>query len=346
MVFADNQKGGNPVSHYNHLTIEERESLYLGINQGKSIRQIAGELNRAPSTISRELNRNKVSHRPYSPSRAQRRYKRSKENCGCKPILANDENLKLIRDLLCMEWSPDEIENRLRQEKNPLKISAATIYRALKNGLMDGRALSHIRKADRCAFHLRRKGKPRKANGKVNKQGQYEISHGISERPEAAKLRSELGHWEGDTVEGRKGGARFVTQVDRKSRYLLAAKVPNGSSEAVRDAMIRMFGQIPNEKLRSITPDRGHEFAKHREVSTALHGVPFYFADPCSPWQRGTNENTNGLLRQYFPKKTSFDDVSNEYLAAVVSKINLRPRKCLNWMSPFEVFFGLVLHLT
>lgn len=190
------------------------------------------------------------------------------------------------------------------------------------------------------------KREKRKENGKTNKQGKYEIQYSIFERPQAAEQRSELGHWEGDTVVGRKGGARFLTQADRKSRLLLAAKVSNGTAEAVRDALIQMFDPLPAEKLRSITSDRGHEFAKHSEVSDALRGVPFYFADPYSPWQRGTNENTNGLLRQYFPKETSFDDVSDAQLADAVAKINLRPRKCLNWLSPFEVFFDTLLHLT
>lgn len=346
MVFADNQKEDQTVSHYKHLTIEERESLYLGINQGKSIRQIARELKRSASTLSRELSRNKISHRPYSPSRAQRRYQRCKKNCGRKPILANQEGLQLIRRLLREEWSPEEIQYRLKRERNSLQISYSTIYRALRSGRIEGRSLSHIRKCDRYSFHLRRKGKKRKENGKSNKQGKYEIKHSISERPKAAEERSELGHWEGDTMTGRKGGARFVTQVDRKSRFLLAAKVQNGTAEAVRDTLIRMFSALPVEKLRSVTPDRGHEFARYSEVSEALHDVPFYFADPYSPWQRGTNENTNGLLRQYFPKQSSFDDVSDAQLTCIVNKINLRPRKCLDWQTPFEVFFDTLLHLT
>lgn len=346
MVFADSQKEDDTVSHYKHLSIAERESLYLGVNQGKSIRTIARELKRSASSLSRELRRNKISHRPYSPSRAQRRYQRCKKNCGRKPILANQEKLQLIRRLLREEWSPEQIQYRLKHEKNPLQISYTTIYRALSSGQIDGCSPSYIRKCDRYSFHLRRKGKKRKENGKTNKQGKYEIQYSIFERPQAAEQRSELGHWEGDTVVGRKGGARFLTQADRKSRLLLAAKVPNGTAEAVRDALIQMFDPLPAEKLRSITSDRGHEFAKHSEVSDALRGVPFYFADPYSPCQRGTNENTNGLLRQYFPKETSFDDVSDAQLADVVAKINLRPRKCLNWLSPFEVFFDTLLHLT
>lgn len=205
------------MSHYKHLSIEERESLYLGVNQGKSIRSIARELKRSASSLSLELRRNKISHRPYSPSRAQRRYQRCKKNCGRKPILADQEKLQLIRRLLREEWSPEQIQYRLKHEKNSLQISYTTIYRALSSGQIDGHLPSYIRKCDRYSFHLRRSG---------------------------------------------------------------------------------------------------------------------------------TNENTNGLLRKYFPKETSFDDVSDAQLADVIAKINLRPRKCLNWLSPFEVFFDTLLHLT
>ena len=211
---------------------------------------------------------------------------------------------------------------------------------------MDGNPSEYMRKCSRYAFHLRRNGKKRKKNGGVRNQGRYAITHCISERPEAAARRLEPGHWEGDTVAGRKGGARFVTMVDRKTRFLLAAKVPNGTADEVRDALIGMLGRLPAECVCSVTPDRGHEFAKHAEVSAAVRDVPFHFADPYSPWQRGTNENTNGLLRQYFPKETSFDGVSDDDLASVVDKLNHRPRKYLAWRSPFEVFWNLVLQLT
>lgn len=335
------------MSHYKHLSIEERESLYLSKNQGKSIREIARELGRSPSTISRELARNRLSHRPYSPSRAQHRYEVRKKNCGRKPVLSAAENRRLIQKLIGeYEWSPEQIQNRLLYEGNVLQISYSTIYRALKNGLLDDGPGRYIRKCDRYSFHLRRQGKPRKKNGTINKQGKYHIEYTISQRPAAANARTEIGHWEGDTVAGKKGGARLLTQVDRKTRYLLAVKVPNASSEAVRDTMILMFSRLPESKVRSITPDRGQEFAKHAEVSAALHDVPFYFADPYSPWQRGSNENTNGLLRQYFPKYTSLDGVSDSELDAVVAKLNLRPRKCLNWRTPFELFFDSPLHLT
>lgn len=334
------------MSHYKHLTIEERESLYLMINQGKSIRSIARSLGRSPSTISRELKRGKSGHRRYRPSVAQIRYERRKKNCGRKPILSIERNREIVARLLGeQEWSPEQIQHRLALEGNPLQISYATIYRALSNGLMDGKKPRYVHMSDRYAFHLRRKGKKRKKNGKVNKQGRFAIQYTIADRPEAANLRTESGHWEADTVIGKRGGALLVTQADRRSRYLLAVKAPNRTAETVRDAMLFMFSKLPADKLRSITPDRGHEFAKYNDVSSLLN-VPFYFADPHSPWQRGTNENTNGLLRQYFPKETSLDELTHDELALVVAKLNLRPRKCLAWRSPFEVFFDKVLHLT
>lgn len=159
------------MSHNKHLTIEERESLYLKRGQGKSIRAIAREMERSPSTISRELQRNKSSHRPYSPSAAQRRYEKNKKCCGRKPILANKADCDLIRKLIGQyEWSPEQIENRLRLENNDLHLSYATIYRALHNGLLDEKPGKYLRKCDRYSFHLRKKGKPRKKTvRKINK---------------------------------------------------------------------------------------------------------------------------------------------------------------------------------
>ena len=335
------------MSHYKHLTIEERESLYLKKNQGESIRSIARELGRSPSTISREITRNKHSHRPYSPSAAQRHYQANRKKCGRQPILKNERYCALIRKLIGeQEWSPEQIEHRLVLERNELQLSYATIYRALRSGILDDSDSKYIRKKNRYSFHLRHQGKPRKKNGHKNQQGSLHIEYTISQRPSSANDRTELGHWEGDTVAGKRGGAHLLTQVDRKSRFLLAVKIPDNTAATAATAMIRMFQALPKDKVLSITPDRGHEFANHADVSSAVHHVPFFFADPYSPWQRGTNENTNGLLRQYFPKYSSLDSVTDSMLADVVFKLNRRPRKCLGWLSPYEVFFNTLLHLT
>lgn len=180
------------MSHYKHLSIEERESLYLGVNQGKSIRRIARELKRSASSLSRELSRNKISHRPYSPSRAQRRYQRCKKNCGRKPILANQKNLQLIRRLLQEEWSPEEIQYRLRHEKNSLQISYTTIYRALSSGHIDGYSPSYIRKCDRYSFHLRRKGKSEKETAKPTSRGNTRSNTAF---PNAHKPQNNAVNW-------------------------------------------------------------------------------------------------------------------------------------------------------
>lgn len=154
------------------------------------------------------------------------------------------------------------------------------------------------------------------------------------------------GHFEADTIVGKQGGACLVTLVDRNSRFTLAAKVPMGTAGNVRDAMIALLGQLPPDKVKSIPPDRGSEFSFYQQVSAALSGVPFYFADPHAPWQRGTNENTNGLIREYIPKGSDIAPLTEHSIEYFIYKMNLRPRKCLNWRSPFEVFFELVLHLT
>lgn len=334
------------MSHYKHLTIEEREKLYLMKNQGFSIRKIAAALNRSPSTISREIERNKVFHRPYSPSVAQTRYRNRRKRCGKRPLLANSALREKVRTLIQdHHWSPEEVSFRLRLEENPLRISYATIYRGIALGLFDPKK-KYLPKCDRFSFHLRRKGKKRRKNGTERKQSKFCIPYTIAQRPAEASDRSVLGYWEGDTVAGVKGSASVVTLAERKSRYLLACKVDRHTADAVAEAMVGLLAPLPAEKVKGITPDRGREFAKHEDVSAALHGVNFYFADPYSPWQRGTNENTNGLLRECIPKGKDIAPVPNEAIAHFVDEMNHRPRKCLGWRSPYEVFFETVLHLT
>ena len=189
---------------------------------------------------------------------------------------------------------------------------------------------------------LRHRGKPRKTKNPDSRRGKMAISHSIEERPEEANVRSRFGDWEADTVQGKARGPRLVTLVDRKSRYLLCKKVPTERMDEVAQAMIDCLEGYPCE---SITPDRGKEFSRHGRVTEAT-GAEFYFALPRHPWQRGTNENTNGLLREYFPKKTNLANVSDQEVQVVEDKLNHRPRKCLGYLSPFEVLFQIPLHLT
>lgn len=335
------------MSHYKHLSIEERENLYLLKNQGLSIRKIAEKMCRAPSTISRELKRGVRQKAAYRPSEAQSRYVRRRKHCGRKRLMAQAEYQAKVCPLIeQQQWSPEQIANRLKLEGNKIQISYPTIYRAIHSGMFDPKG-NHgfVRKKDKYSYFLREKGKKRKKNFD-KRQSHYSDAPHISQRPRQANERSCIGHWEADTVAGKKGSACVLTLTDRRSRFLLAAKVERKTAESVSEKILQLLGRFPAERVLSITPDRGSEFANYTQVSSRLHQVEFYFPSPYSPWQRGTNENANGLLREYLPKYQDISPVSDDMIAAFVDRLNLRPRKCLGWRSPFEVFFDSVLHLT
>ncbi len=337
------------MSHYSHLSIEEREILYLMRGQGKSFREIARTLNRSPSTISREWKRGKSNKQAYFPSRAHARYKIRRKNCGRKRILFDPVLKEKIRHLIeDLHWSPEQISFRLKLENNPFQISWITIYRFIWDGFLDTTTSRKFyrKKSQRFISKLRKKGKRRKKNGSTRKQGKFNILHTIDERPEGSTNRTELGHFEGDTVMGKKGGARLVTMVDRTSRLTMAKKCPSGESEATNETIIEMMKLWPEGMVKSITPDRGREFARYQNISEEYSHVVFYFPPAYSPWERGTNENTNGLIREYIPKGIDIDSFSDEYIQQIVDDLNYRPRKCLGWRTPYEVHFEKVLHLT
>ena len=328
---------------YTHLTIDEREQLFLLHYQGNSIRMIAKVLKRNPSTISRELARN-TEKESYSPSIAQSKYTKRKSNCGRKLLLENTQLKTLIKKLFLNEqWSPEQIAARLKLEKSTHTISFNTIYRAIYRGDFNEKNLSHGHRG--AIRKLRHKGKTRHTKTHIEKRGKISVTHTIHERPVEATNRSVLGHWEADTVAGKTGKACLVTLTDRKSRYLMSEKINKKISVHVRDSIIDLLSAVPKNKRKSITPDRGKEFSKHREVTEQLDSIPFYFADPHAPWQRGTNENTNGLLREYFPKAEDLTACSIQYIDTCIEKLNKRPRKCLGWKTPYELFFNKVLRL-
>ncbi len=348
MVFADNQEGGQDMSHYTHLSIEEREKLYLMRGQGKRIHEIGVELGRSPSTISRELRRNKPRKHAYSPSSAQRAYEKRRKQCGRKHILSCPEKREYVRRLIQdLHWSPEEIANRLRLESASIQLSYAAIYRAIHAGLFDANKREASRNKKRSfAYCLRRKGKKKGKKGENCRQGQhFAKANRIHDRHVGANERSELGHFEADTLVGKRGGECLLSLVDRKSRFTLAAKLPDGRAESARDAMVSLLSRLPPGTVKSITSDRGSEFALYEEISQALT-VPFYFADPHAPWQRGTNENTNGLIREFIPKGHDMALVQDNRLSHFIALLNLRPRKCLDWRSPAEIFSSFLLHLT
>lgn len=335
------------MSHYKHLSIEERENLYLLKNLGVGIRKIAEKMGRAPSTISRELKRGVRQKATYRPSEAQARYIMRRKRCGRKHLMSQAKYQEKIRILIeKYQWSPEQISNRLKLENSDIQISYSSIYRAIYSGMFDPKkSHSYVKKQDRYLRFLRKKGKKYKKSADRRRVRFPDAPH-ISQRPQQANDRSCIGHWEADTVAGIKGGSCILTLTDRCSRFLLAAKVDRNTAHEVSEKMIQLLEQIKPQYVLSITPDRGSEFANFEQIAVRLHKVQFYFPDPYAPWQRGTNENTNGLLREYLPKHCDISPVPDDLIAAFVHRLNLRPRKCLGWRSPFEVFYHDVLHLT
>ena len=326
--------------HYKHLTLEEREKILYFSAKEYSITDIAKELGRNKSTISRELKRNREASQ-YLPSKAQQKYARRRKACKPHKRLDNQELLQLVREkFLEHQWSPEQIAGRLALEHHKNVVSYATIYRAIYSGMLDTGRRSHGTKG--VIRKLRHRGKPRHSKQYEERRGKIKISYEVSQRPAGATNRSRRGHWEGDTVAGVKGKACLVTLVDRKSRYLVGGKASAKKADDVNAVMIQA---LKNEPLRSITPDRGKEFAKHAVVTAELDKVKFYFPLPHHPWERGTNENTNGLLREYFPKGKDLSDIPDAYIQKKFDELNMRPRKCLGYRTPFEVYHSKVLHL-
>ena len=333
------------MSHYKHLSTEEREYLLRGIGAEKSIRAMANYLGRAPSTISRELKRNTRRNEEYSAAKAEKRYRMRRKNC-CRQRKLKDPAIKSLVKRLFLEqqWSPEQIDHRLKLEENVIQVSYSTIYRSIYMGDLENGKLSHGNRG--VVRKLRHHGKTRHKKGYEEARGKIKISHPIEERPLEAQLRSELGHWEADTVAGKTGSSCLITLADRKSRFLLGKRVSRKVAAEVEEGMIALLISLPLELRRSITPDRGKEFGTHCAISAALNNIPFYFPKPHSPWERGTSENTNGLIREYCPKSIDMDLYAEDYFANFIDKMNHRPRKCLDWKSPAEVFYGMVLHLT
>lgn len=335
------------MSQYHHLSITEREKILVLRIGGKKLHEIAREMGRSVSTISRELKRNTLSKQGYSAVEAEKAYHKRRKNCKRQKLLSNKELYRLVKRLfLEQQWSPEQIAQRLAYEESEYRISYTTIYRGIYAGLFD--TIQQRRSyGNRGAIRkLRHHGKPRRRKGTTETRGKIVISHHIQERPQEAESRQVIGHFEADTVAGKKGSACLVTMADRCSRYLLAGRVPKKKASWVANKMITLLAPLPKEKRKTITPDRGKEFAAHASVTKELDEIPFYFPDPHAPWQRGTNENTNGLLREYLPKSFDMALLSDDDIHAFIQKLNLRPRKCLGWKTPYEVFFNCLLHLT
>jgi IS30 family transposase len=314
------------------LSLDEREEISRGIAAGQSIRTIAASLGRAPSTVSRELRRNE-GRDSYRASRAdQVAWDRARRPKRCKlamhRALARQVAAKLKR-----QWSPEQVAGWLRRTyPNDMsrQVSHETIYRTLyiqSRGALKRELLAYLRRT-------RVMRRSRHHTQKTENHGRIIGTVSISERPASAEDRAVPGHWEGDLLFGDRD-SQIVTLVERQTRYVMLIKVNGKDSETVVNALIKNARRLPKELYRSLTWDRGSEMAGHRRFTLATD-IQVYFCDPHHPWQRGSNENTNGLLRQYFPKGMNLSGVSQAKLDAVARQLNERPRKTLGYETPAE----------
>jgi transposase, IS30 family len=319
------------------LTMVEREEIAHGLQAGESLRSIAARLGRAASTISREVRLGSDRHgyrALLATKRAAKRCRRPK----LRKILTSPLLLRAVNKRLRRRWSPEQIAASLRRDypaDQAMHVSAETIYQTLYLQAR-GTLRSEVKRWLRSGRAARR---PR---GRFTKRGRINDMILISERPAEIEDRAVPGHWEGDLVLGRRGLSAVGTLVERSSRFLMLLELPDGrTAESVNEALIKKIEALPDELKRSLTWDRGKELAEHKAFTVAS-GVQVYFCDPYAPWQRGSNENTNGLLRQYLPKGMDLTNVSQSELDAIAAELNNRPRKTLDWMAPAEAFAAAV----
>lgn len=314
------------------LTLAEREEISRAVVAGHSMRWIATSLGRAPSSISREIERN-GGQGCYRASQAeQAAWDRARRPKTCK--LAENRTLAhIVANKLQVQWSPEQIAGWLQRtypgDEN-YQVSHETIYRSLfiqARGVLKKELLEHLRRT-------RVMRRSRHHTQKTGNHGRITDAVSISERPAMVEDRAVPGHWEGDLLFGSKN-SQIATLVERHTRYVMLVKVASKDTETVINALIKNARQLPQELYQSLTWDRGKEMADHKRFTLATD-IKVYFCDPQNPWQRGTNENTNGLLRQYFPKGTDISDYSQAKLNAVARKLNGRPRKTLNYETPAE----------
>jgi len=316
----------------------EREEISRGLATGESVRGVARRLGRAPSTISREIQRHggPAGYRAAAADAAAwhraRRPKRGR--------LVQERRLRrVVTQWLEADWSPQQIAVQLRRQfpdEPRMHVSHETIYRALyvqARGALKRELVAHLRRAHR---YRRPRAQARAPRGR----GQLVDIVPLAERPPSADTRAIPGHWEGDLLIG-KAGTQIITLVERQSRFVLLLRAPAADSATVVAALARRITRLPTALQQSLTWDRGKEMAQHQRFTVAT-GVQVYFCDPQSPWQRGSNENTNGLLRQYYPKGADLSTVTQRQLDAVALKLNSRPRQTLDWQTPAEVLAAAV----
>lgn len=312
------------------LTLSEREEISRGIVAGASLRQIATAIERSPSSVCREIARHGGRARYRAAEADARAWNRARRPKSC--LLARHGRLqRIVASKLQLDWSPEQISGWLRAQfadEATMRISHETIYRSLflqARGVLKRELMAHLR-----SQRMMRRSK--KATKKGQSRGQIVDAISIRERPAEIEDRAIPGHWEGDLIMGSRN-SQIATLVERHSRFTMLVKVNGKDTHSVVSALAKQVQKLPVELRRSLTWDRGLELAQHKEFTVATD-VKVYFCDPRSPWQRGTNENTNGLLRQYFPKGAELSQYSQADLNKIALKLNQRPRKTLGFQDP------------
>jgi len=320
------------------LTLAEREEISRAVVAGRSIRSIAAALGRAPSTVSREVRRNGGLESYRATQADQRAWDRARRPKPCK-LAVNRKLADIVAGKLQFQWSPEQIAGWLKQAytgDEDFHVSHETIYRSLyiqARGALKKELLEHLRRS-------RNMRRSRHHTQKTDDHGRINGTVSISERPATAEDRAVPGHWEGDLLFGSHN-SQIATLVERQTRYVMLVRTAGKDTASVVDALILNARKLPQELYKSLTWDRGKEMADHRRFTLDTH-IQVYFCDPHQPWQRGSNENTNGLLRQYFPKGLDLSSYSQDNLDEVARLLNERPRKTLNYETPAQRFHECV----
>ena len=316
------------------LTLTEREEVSRAVVAGVSIRAIAARIGRAPSTISRELQRNGGRTQYRAVQADQHAWDQARRPKHCK-LAENRMLANMVTSKLQLQWSPEQVAGWLRQlfpSYEEYHVSHETIYRSLyiqARGALKKELLEHLRRS-------RAMRRSRHHTQKTDNHGRIKDAVSISERPAVAEDRAVPGHWEGDLLFGSHN-SQIATLVERQTRYVMLVKVAGKDTETVVNALIENARRLPHELYKSLTWDRGKEMAAHKRFTLATD-IQVYFCDPQTPWQRGSNENTNGLLRQYFPKGLDLSTYSQDKLDEVARRLNERPRKMLDYQTPAQRF--------
>lgn len=322
--------------HYQHFTVEEREKIQLSLWQKESIRAIARSLNRSPSSISREIKRNSPpDKRYYIPRAAHQRAVAKRKSRGRHLRLKTPDIRSYVIAHLKQGWSPEQISGRLKRDGIGI-ISHEAIYQFVYVRVSKASDLVYIHQEDlRPYLRFKRKRRARKGLRSPQKC-RYVRGLSITQRPAVVAARSRIGDWEGDTVVSKDHHPGLNTLVERKTGLVMITKLSNNTGAATATAVASRLGKVPIKIRHSLTVDNGPENSRWREIEQAV-GIQCFFANPYHSWERGTNENTNGLIREYFPKRTDFRMITDEEIAEVEYLLNSRPRKRLGYRTPLEV---------